>query len=86
MLGITDHGKQSPRLAREHPWSLEPGATDTILIAMLIGCPGSVGDRPSLLMLVYGVMGVRQCERQWCVCMWVCACVADVGESGVVAW
>ena len=73
VLGITDHGKQSPRLAKA---PLEAGkagsATDTILIAISIGCPGSWGDRPSLLMLVrYSVMGVRQCER-WCVCVCVC--------------
>ena len=83
MLGITDHGKQSPRLAREHPWR----ATDTILIANVNRLSGVRWGSTiaEVLMLVYSVMGVRQCERHG-VCVYVCVCVCVCVPVCVPVW
>ena len=59
VLGITDPGKQFPRVARA-PWEAwkTGSATDTILIAMSISNGRVRWDRSSLLMLVNGVVGL----------------------------
>ena len=75
MLGITDHGKQSPRLARAPLEARKAGsATDTILIAISIGCPGPWGSTIATNAGGVWCHGVRQYER-WCVCVCVCVCV-----------
>ena len=77
MLGITDHGKQSPRLARAPLEARKAGsATDTILIAKSIGCPGPLGSTVATNAGHVWCHGVRQCENGGvCVCTYVCVFV-----------